>query len=212
MKNLMLAVVCLVFTIGLSALGGCSAGPEVKSIKQASGGVESPEHLLVFAINAKETNRKVMESALVSRLQGAGFNATEYGPAPDLPWEDPQQLRQEIRARLQAEDADSVLMVSLVRKNRQVEHIPRHVVFNPVTVSYGPLASATYMETMAIPDTYKETTEYILRTTLFDADSGDSVWQMFSSTVDPRSLEKAAKEYARVVVRQLNTSFDSSSR
>lgn len=212
MKITALAATCLTFILGFSTLAGCSAGPEVKSIKQAPGGIESPEHILVLAINSRETNRAVMESALVSSLKGADFKATEYGPAPELSWKDPSKLEQQVRERLQAENADSVLTVSLVRKNRQVEHIPQHVVFNPVTVSYGPLASATYMETITIPSTYKETTEYILRTTLFDADSGESVWQMFSSTVDPRSLEKATKEYAKVVVRQLNISFDGSRR
>lgn len=208
MKSVTLAARCLALVLGFSALAGCSAGPEVKSVKQAAGGIESPEHILVLAVNAKESNREVMESALVSRLQGADLKATGYGPAPDLSWEDPKQLKQQVEQRLQAENADTVLMVSLVRKNRKVEHIPQHVVFNPVTVNYGPLASVTYMESMAIPDSYKESTEYILRTTLFEAPSGDSVWQMFSSTVDPTSLEVAAKQYAKVVVRQLKKSFD----
>lgn len=212
MKTTTLAATCLTFILGFSALAGCSAGPEVKSVTQAPGGIEAPGHILVLAISSREASRTVMESALVSRLEGAGFTATEYGPAPFLPWKDPQNLKQKVRERLQAENADSVLTVSLVRKNRQVEHIPQHVVFNPVTVSYGPLASVTYMETMAIPDSYRETTEYILRTTLFDAGSGESVWQMFSGTVDPESLDKAAKEYARVVVRQLNKSLDASAR
>ncbi len=150
----------------------------------------------------------MLESIRVSRLRNADFQATEYGPAPSLQWQDPEQLRQQVEQRLQTEDADGVLTVSLVRKNRQVEHIPHHVVFNPVTVNYGPLASITYMGTRIVPDSYIESTEYILRTTLFDAASGDSIWQMFSSTVDPTSLEKAAKDYARVVVREIRNSFN----
>lgn len=212
MKTVTLAARCLALVLGFLVLAGCSAGPEVKSVKQAAGGIESPERVLVLAINAKESNREVMESALVSRLQGADLKAIGYGPAPDLPWEDPKQLREHIEQRLQAENADTVLTVSLVRKNRKVEHIPQHVVFNPVTVNYGPLASVTYMESMAVPDSYKESTEYILRTTLFEAASGDSVWQMFSSTVDPKSLEVAAKQYAKVVVRELKKSFDGGAR
>lgn len=212
MKSVIRTANWLAFIVAFAALAGCSAGPEVKSIKQTPGGMQPPEHILVLAINSKEANRAVMESALVARLQASNLKATSYGAAQQMPWEDPQQLRERIKQRLQSENADRVLTVSLVRKNRQVEHIPQHAVFNPVTVSYGPLASATYMETMLVPDTYKETTEYILRTTLFDADSGDSLWQMFSSTIDPKSLEEAAKQYAKVVVRQLNKSFDEGTR
>ncbi len=210
MTRTTLAATALSLIFGLVALAGCAGGPEVKSIKTAPGTIQSPEHILVLAVSPREPNRNVMESALVVRLNKAGFEATEYGPAPSLSWKDPQKLKQQVQARLQADRADSVLTVSLVRKNKQVEHIPHHVVFNPITVSYGPLASATYMEAMSIPDTYKETTEYILRATLFQADSGASVWQMFSSTVNPESLEKAANEYARVVVRELSKSLDDS--
>lgn len=208
MKNTILAAMCLTLIFGFTALAGCSSGPEVKSIKKTPGVHEAPTHLLVLAISSSEEKRAVLESILVSRLQASDFKATPYGPAPSLQWQDPQQLRQQVAERLQTEDADGVLTVALVRKNKLVEHIPHHVAFNPVTVNYGPLASITYMEAQVVPDSYTESTEYILRTTLFDADSGDSIWQMLSSTVDPKSLEKAAQDYARVVVRELNHSFN----
>lgn len=208
MKNVRLVATCFTFIVGLAALSGCSSGPEVKSVKKAPDADKPPTHLLVLALSPSEENRAMLESTLVSRLQTSDFEATPYGPATSLQWQDPQQLRQQVSERLQTEDADGVLTVSLVRKNKQVEHIPHHVVFSPVTVNYGPLASMTYMEAQIVPDAYTESIEYILRTTLFDAASGNSVWQMFSSTVDPASLEKAAKEYARVVVRELNHSFN----
>ncbi|MHA7809690.1 MAG: YajG family lipoprotein [Marinobacter adhaerens] len=188
-------------------LAGCASGPEVKSISKAPDVSNAPRNLLVLAISAKENNRKQMESALVSRLRAEGFQAEPYGPAPSLPWEDSDALRERVKERLQAQTADGVLTVSLVRKNRQIEYVPNQVVFNPVTTNIGALASVTYMETMTIPDRYEESTEYILRTTLFDTDSGKAIWQMFSSTVDPKSLEQAAREFARVAVRELQKSF-----
>lgn len=188
-------------------LAGCASGPEVKSISKAPDVSNAPRNLLVLAISAKENNRTQMESALVSRLRAEGFQAEPYGPAPSLPWEDSDALRERVKERLQAQTADGVLTVSLVRKNRQIEYVPNQVVFNPVTTNIGALASVTYMETMTIPDRYEESTEYILRTTLFDTDSGKAIWQMFSSTVDPKSLEQAAREFARVAVRELQKSF-----
>ncbi|WP_157677809.1 hypothetical protein [Marinobacter sp. es.042] len=188
-------------------LAGCASGPEVKSISKAPDVSDAPRNLLVLAISAKENNRTQMESALVSRLRNEGFQAEPYGPAPSLPWEDSDALRERVKERLQTQTADGVLTVSLVRKNRQIEYVPNQVVFNPVTTNIGALASVTYMETMTIPDRYEELTEYILRTTLFDTDSGKAIWQMFSSTVDPKSLEQATREFARVAVRELQKSF-----
>ncbi len=209
MKRTLTARIFLVLSFIMLALAGCaSSGPEVKSISKAPGVSVVPDKLLVLAVSANETNRAVMEDALVARLTAAGYQATAYGPAPSLPWEDHTQLREKVKERLANHDANGVLTVSLVRKNRQVEHVPNQVVFNPVTVSMGPLASTTYMETINIPEQYQETTEYILRTTLFDAHTGGAIWQMFSSTVDPTSLSKAADEFSRVVVRELGKTFD----
>jgi len=198
-----------VLTIVFAALflAGCASGPEVKSISKAPGVSEAPKNLLVLAVSPIENNRTLMENALVSRLRAEGFQAEPYGPAPSLPWEDSDAIRETVKERLQTQTADGVLSVSLVRKNRQVEYIPNQVVFNPVTTNIGALASVTYMETMTIPDHYEESTEYILRTTLFDTDSGKAIWQMFSSTVDPKSLEQGAREFARVAVRELQQSF-----
>lgn len=207
MNSSKLVVSFLMFFLGFAALAGCSTGPEVKSIKKAPGTIQPPEQILVLAISPRESNRAVMETALVSRLKKEGFKAMEYGAAPTLPWEDSDALREEIKERLQTQSADGVLTVSLVRKNRQVEYVPNQVVFNPVTTNIGALASVTYMETMTIPDHYEESTEYILRTTLFDTDSGKAIWQMFSSTIDPKSLEQASREFARVAVRELQKSF-----
>lgn len=196
-------------TIVLAAifLTGCASGPEVKSIRKAPDVSEAPRNLLVLAISPKENSRSIMEAALVSRLRDAGYEAEAYGPAPSLPWKDSDALREKVKERLQTQTADGVLTVSLVRKNRQVEHVPNQVVYNPVVTNIGALASVTYMETMTIPSHYEETTEYVLRTTLFETDSARAIWQMFSSTIDPTSLEQATREFARVAVRELQESF-----
>jgi len=211
MDTIMNTPVCARFLFAVSLtlflISGCSSGPEVKSVSKAPGVSEAPQNLLVLAISSKEHSRETMEAALVSRLEHAGYNAEQYGPAPSLPWDDPPALREKVKERLKTLDADGVLTVSLVRKSRQVEHIPNQVVFNPVTTSMGTLASITYMEAMTIPAHYQESTEYILRTTLFETESGQAIWQMFSRTVDPESLEQATREFSRVVVRELRQSF-----
>lgn len=161
----------------------------------------------MLAISSDEDVRAVMEKTLVARLKNAGYQAGAYGPATSMPWDDPEALQERVQQRGQAQGADGVLTVALVSKKKQIDHIPDQVVFNPVVTSVGPLASLTYMETMVIPERSEESTQYILRTTLFDSESSDSIWQMFSRTVDPKSLEQATNEFSRVVVRELEKSF-----
>jgi len=199
------SLLTIIFTVLF--LAGCASGPEVKSVSKAPDVTDAPRNLLVLAISPKENIRSLMEAELVSRLRAAGYEAEAYGPAPSLPWKDSDALREKVKERLQTQTADGVLTVSLVRKNRQVEHVPNQVVFNPVVTNIGALGSVTYMETMTIPDHYEESTEYILRTTLFDTDSGNAIWQMFSSTIDPTSLEQATREFSRVAVQELQKSF-----
>ncbi|WP_417565765.1 hypothetical protein [Marinobacter sp.] len=208
MNPLISARFLFAISVTVFLISGCNSGPEVQSISKAPGISEAPQNLLVLAVSSKEHNRAIMEAALVSRLESAGYNAKQYGPAPSLPWEDPTALREKVKERLQTLDADGVLTVSLVRKTRQVAHVPNQVVFNPVTTSMGTLASVTYMEAMTIPAHYEESTEYILRTTLFEAESGQAIWQMFSRTVNPESLEQATRDFSRAVVRELRKSFN----
>lgn len=212
MQNRLLAHSFPAIIFAFLLLAGCSTGPEVQSISKAPGVTKPPQSLLVLAVSASETRRSVMEDALVSRLRAAGYEAQPYGPAPQLPWEDPTQLRDTVEQQLKSRPAAGVLTVSLVRKNRQIEYIPNQVIFNPVTTSMGALASVTYMETINVPSQYTESTQYILRTTLFEVESGEAIWRMFSSTVDPTSLNRAAEEFARVVVRELQKSFESGPR
>jgi uncharacterized protein YcfL len=197
----------LMITLAAFLLAGCASSPEVKSISKAPDVSETPRNLLVLAISPNESNRTLMENALVSRLRAEGLQAEAYGPAPSMPWEDSDALRDKVSERLQTLTTDGVLTVSLVRKKRNVEYVPNQVVYNPVTTNIGALASVTYMETMTVPEHYQESTEYILRTTLFETDSGEAIWQMFSSTIDPKSLKQATREFARVAVQELQQSF-----
>jgi len=199
---------CTLLTAFALLLTACTSGPEVTSISKDPEVEQVPRSLLVLAIGANEDRRLMMEQALVDRLRSEDFSAKAYGPAPSLAWQDPEMLRKQVRQRVAEQGAEGVLTVSLVRKNRQVEYVPNQLVFSPVTSNLGALASVTYMQALTISSKIEETTEYILRTTLFDISSGKAIWQMFSSTVNPKSTEQAVNEFSRIAVKQLSRSFD----
>ncbi len=51
---------------------------------------------------------------------------------------------------------DDVLVTALVKKERDVNYVPEQIVYMPVVVPMGPLASRTYMETTRMPSYFQD--------------------------------------------------------
>lgn len=189
----------------LALLAGCS-GPstKVERIEAVPEIDKNYERVLVFAVTPKERIRDAVENQLVVELNKSEFEASRFDePNSSIPWENPSELQEMVAADARSGDYDGVLVVSLVRKNRESRYVPEQVVYQPIVTSIGPLASTTYMDTTVIPPSYEETINYVLKSTLFDTDSGNPVWQLYSSTVNPESLDAAAKDFGAVVVNAL---------
>ncbi len=198
----MMKYVCLFIA---ALLAGCaSSGTKVERIDAVSEVDKNYSRVLVFAVTEKEHNRTAIETELVAELNKNEFKASRFGMSnSDIPWGDPTRLQ-----KLVAEDArnggyDGVLVVSLISKHRESRYVPEQVIYQPVVTSIGPLASTTYMQTTVVPADYEETTNYALKSTLFDTDSAKPVWQLYSSTVDPQSVDVAAKDFGKVIVKAL---------
>lgn len=198
----MLRYACL-FIVAL--LAGCS-GPstKVERIEAVPEVDKNYQRVLVFAVTPKERIRTAVEAQLVAELNKSEFEASRFEqPNASIPWESPGELQELVAADARGGKYDGVLVVSLVRKSRESRYVPEQVVYQPIVTSIGPLASTTYMDTTVIPPSYEETTNYVLKSTLFDTDSGNPVWQLYSSTVNPESLDAAAKDFGAVVVNAL---------
>lgn len=55
------------------------------------------------------------------------------------------------------------------------------------------------------PASIEVSVEYVIQSTLYESATGSAVWQAVSRTVDPESLEEAAKDFAVVIADALNT-------
>ncbi|MDO3721989.1 hypothetical protein QVZ43_09660 [Marinobacter sp. chi1] len=198
-----LRLACLLLPLLMIGCGG-SSGTRVDRIEAAPTVSKSYEKVLVFVVSAKQTVRDVVERQIVAEMNESEFESGRFGMAnADVPWEDAEQLQTLVAKSAVAGQYDGVLVVSLMSKDREARYVPEQVVYQPITTSVGPLASTTYMDTTVVPQTYQESTSYVLKSTLFDTESTNPVWQMYSTTVDPESLDKAAKEFGEAVVSAL---------
>lgn len=197
---LRVAYLCLI-----ALLAGCAGSTtEVQRIEAVPKVDKTYKRILVFAITKKEQVRVAIESELVSELNRSNFEASRFEePSADIPWDNPSELQDLVVEDAISGEYDGVLVVSLVRKNRESRYVPEQVVYQPIVTSLGPLASTTYMDTTVIPPSYEEDINYVLKSTLFDTVSTNPVWQLYSKTVNPDSLDKAAKDYGKVVVKAL---------
>jgi hypothetical protein len=169
--------------------------------------------VLVFAVSSKKHIRSSVETSLVSQLNREGFDAQAFDSSRDsFPWNDPGAIQSLVSSSARAGNFDGVLVTALVKKEQDVNYVPGQIVYMPVVVPMGPLASTTYMETMRTPGYLQDSVKYTLKSTLFDTDTSQPVWQVFSSTVDPESLDLAVQDYGRVIVNALRDSLQKADR
>jgi hypothetical protein len=188
-----------------SLLAGCaSSGTKIERIDAASEVDKNYNRVLVFAVTPKEYVRSTIEAQLVAELNKRKFEASRFQMLNSaIPWGDPTKLQALISEDAISGGYDGVLVVSLIRKQRESRYVPEQVIYQPVVTSIGPLASTTYMQTTVVPPAYEETTSYVLKSTLFDTSSSSPVWQLYSRTVDPESIDSGAKNFGQVVVKAL---------
>ncbi|MBW4936305.1 hypothetical protein [Marinobacter sp. F4206] len=197
---LRIAYLCII-----ALLAGCAGpGTEVQRIEAVPEVDKTYKRILVFAVTRKEQVRIAVESELVAELNKSEFEASRFEqPNAEIPWEDPGELQALIAEDARSGEYDGVLVVSLIRKNRESRYVPEQVVYQPIVTSMGPLASTTYMDTTVIPPSYEENVNYVLKSTLFDTVSSNPIWQLYSNTVNPDSLDVAARDFGEVVVKAL---------
>ncbi|MDI9244256.1 hypothetical protein [Marinobacter sp. CHS3-4] len=189
----------------LAASLGCVS--QTTNVEQISAVPEAPREyrsIMVFAATDNTDIREALEAQLVSSLNDQGFVARHFDrPNKSLPWGDPTSLHAMIADAAREGQFDGVLVTSLIKKQSASTHIPGQVMQQPVSVSLGATASATYMQTTSTPDYYQTSINYVVKTTLFDTESSQPVWQLYSKTVNPDSLSEAAKDFGQVLSQAL---------
>lgn len=198
------ALLALVATI---VLAGCAASPspstttvtQKKTLAQPEGHYED---LITLAVTANQDYRVTIERTLAEKLIDRGFQVSRLAD-DDLPWGDVDKLTATVTDLASRAGADGILVTTLVRKDEEKNYVPTQVIQKPMVVGVGAHAQ-TYMDTTVAPGYYEDRKVYVLKTTLFDVQSGKAVWELYSNTVNPGSLQQAARDYAVAVAEVLN--------
>jgi len=188
-------------------LGACSnTSTSVTNVRSGGDSARAFSSTLVVAANPSARVRTAVGQALADRLNKQGNTATFLAAEKNsLSWDTPAELRGQLLNIAEEGRHDSVLVISLVDRKHHTDYKPESVTYIPYTRQIGAGASITYMEQSVQPASIEVSVEYVIQSTLYESATGSAVWQAVSRTVDPETLEEAAKEFAVVIVDALNT-------
>lgn len=187
-------------------LGACSTHntTTVTDVQSSESAAADYQDILVVAASRNADVRAAVGQALTRELNRHGASATFLADQNGtLPWGNPAELRSQLLDVVTKGRHDGVLVISLVDAKHHTRYQPETVTYIPDSRDIGPTASMTYMERSVQPESFERSVEYVIQSTLYDGTTGEAVWQLISSTVDPDSLDRAAKSFAAVVVDAL---------
>ncbi|MGP4845452.1 hypothetical protein ACTXGQ_15040 [Marinobacter sp. 1Y8] len=185
---------------------GCmtSSSTEVMDTRSSVSSDKQYESLLVLAVTANRAYRDATEKALADSLIDRGFRVFRLpGESAELPWDDKAAMKALVSKRAKAGNTDGVLVVTLVRREDEKNYVPTQVVQRPVSVGIGTQVS-NYMQTTVEPGYYNEKKVFVLKTTLYDVETEQAVWELYSNTVNPASLSAGAHDFAAAVAEVLS--------
>lgn len=178
---------------------------------------EPVSHLFLLVVSDRMPARVALENALKDKLEGKGAMATvSHETLIEVPDSRDERIA-EVKRVVEASGADSVLLVSLLSTEVVEDYVPARTEAVPVYYNNG-LSTGNlygygygyggfydvYTSYVYIPGYYDQYSDYRLQSQLFAAGSLEPVWEAESSTIDPPSLESAARGYARAIVGTLS--------
>ncbi|GAA3566524.1 hypothetical protein [Marinobacter xestospongiae] len=188
-------------------LGGCASQTELTSVALDREARGHYGRILVLSISGDQLVRKTVEDQIGATLARAGVTAVVAYPA--LPGEldslGKQALRQQAEALVLAENAEAVLVASLIRDEVREEYVAPQI--NQVATpalhpGFGPYVGYHY-DTVVTPGYFTSQREVFVQTSLFDVETGQAVWRAQSRTLNPVDLNDSVAEFSKVLVHRL---------
>ena len=190
-------VACIVM---LMMLAGCSSTRLVHDRVSAGWKGDGLERVAVVVIANQPRLRGALENTLVQELEAAGANALAvHAMMIDVP-ETLNERKAALKALVQQQDADGVLVLSLVGVDTRRHYVGAQMAPVEVVTGVGPAAVPywgyggyyhRHYEYVYMPGYEEVTQDYRLDASLFAVGREKPVWQGETSTVDPSSLEEA---------------------
>lgn len=148
--------------------------------------------------------RENLEVAIVQELQDRGINATPastvFGPKGFKGLSENQ-----VTQKVKAEGYTSVLMVSLIDREKERSYNPAMVFIQPVFVGYTRYYHRyMYMYSQVYsPGYYTNTTSYVLQGEIYSVEGNQLLYSGQTKSYDPSSRVSLAREFSRTIVNDL---------
>jgi hypothetical protein len=151
------------------------------------------KRVMVLAVTRNGSARRTFEDIFAAKLRATGIEAVPgYQQVP----EDGPVNEERMNAAVRAAGADALLMVRLLRVDRQ----------SRVTTMYSPMTFPTYYGFYSAWVAYPEVYQYDIATAevnLFDVKSNHLVWGGTTETFDPTSVSRESAGFANVIINAL---------
>jgi hypothetical protein len=202
MKKYLAIILVLIFT-------ACS--PATKITRSWS----SPEistygynNIFIAVVLSDITLRQVLESDIQSKLQKQGVSSTASNVTiqPNF-WMSTDLTKSAMVKVVRESDKDAIMTVSLIDVQNEQRYIPGNMMMGGPMIGPGAWGMGNFggfwgmnHGMMMTPGHVVNDRKYFVEINVYDTESELLVWSAQSKTINPKSLEKASKEFAQVVI------------
>jgi hypothetical protein len=159
--------------------------------------------ILVVCVMQDRAKRDKMEQTMADELNRSSVTAATavsiFGPKGFRGLSE-----EEVNQKLKNSGYSSVMIISLLDRNRQVQYNPGYSYVAPYT-AYN-LYYRRYMfayDYMYVPGYYSTSTRYVLQAELYTIDGDELVYSAQTKTYDPNDTEDLGQSFAKAIVSEL---------
>lgn len=193
----------------LAGIAACSSSTQIMgSWKSPEIEAQNYQRVVVAALTDNVLARQEVENDLQAQLQQRGIEATrsidlfppsaaaKAGPDVNL-----------LIERIKENGHDAILTAALVDEQTETRYVPGNMGYQPMSrfMWYGSFRGYYnfWYPTLYDPGYYTEDKVYYLETNLYDVNTDRLVWSAQSKSHSPRSLRKAASQFAELTVQKM---------
>ncbi|MCC8143270.1 MAG: hypothetical protein LUD02_07500 [Tannerellaceae bacterium] len=163
--------------------------------------------VLVVGVMADREEREKTEDAMVGELRKYGINASSafelFGPKGFG-----DATEEQIAGQLRGSDYTSVMIVSLINKDKELRYVPGTYYGRPYY--YGSRRYYrrywTLYDNVYTPGYYTTTTNYVLEAEIYTVSDDDQlVYSAQTKTTDPNNASALAESFSKTIVSELRT-------
>lgn len=167
------------------------------------------DNILVSAMTEKITVKQTVEDLVAAELRARGVNVTKsITMFPPKFSKEQMNDKDAMLNAIRSNGHDAILTIALIDEETESRYVPGTTTYAPLTTYnyYGSFwGYYTYRYPLVSdPGYYTQDRVYFVEANLYDARTEELVWSAQTETINPRSLDRSAEEFAEVTVEAMS--------